>query len=76
MQTVDVHALQKKAYASTKELGLGQEQQNSIGKIINLLWLEKKGQGNYKGVLEGALGECSDLQVQQVIGDMLQELEA
>jgi hypothetical protein len=76
VQMIDASTLRKKAYASMELLDLGQEQKNSIAKIISQLYLEKKGQGNYKGVLEGALSECADIQVQHVIGDMLQELEA
>ncbi len=74
--TVDLSKLRKRADAQVAELGLAKEQQDAVGKIISQLYQEKRGQGNYKGVLDNAIGEYSDYQVQQVIFAMVQELEA
>jgi hypothetical protein len=76
-KAIDPGILRKVADAKRDELGLDKEQQDKLGVIISNLYREKiKGQGNYQGVLEAALAEYADPDVQKVIFAMMQELEA
>jgi hypothetical protein len=73
---IDLLDLRKKAIARSTELGLSPEQHGIIGIIVSKLYKEKnKGQGDYQSVLDTALEECEDPQVQDVIFIMMQELE-
>ena len=74
---VDAGYLRKRGTLKADELGLNAEQRAGLGKIYSGLFMEKtSGNGDYKKILEIAMGEISDLQIQDVIFEMLKELEA
>lgn len=76
-KAIDPFTLLTISDAKQAELGLDKEQQGIIGEIVRQLYNEKRnGQGNYKDVLEKALENCADPDVQKVIFAMLQALEA
>ncbi len=75
-QVKDAGYLRNRGQEKSQELGLSAEQRASLGKIYSKLFAEKTtGSGNYRQVLEQAMTEFTDLQIQDVIFAMLGELE-
>jgi hypothetical protein len=74
---VDAGYLWKRGTQKADEMGLDPQQLNSLGTIYSSLFQEKiSGNGNYRQVLESAMATNTDLDIQKVIAEMLNELEA
>ena len=74
---VDAGYLWKRGTQKADEMGLVPQQLNSLGTIYSSLFQEKiSGNGNYRQVLESAMATNTDLDIQKVIAEMLNELEA
>ena len=74
---VDAGYLWKRGTQKSDELGLNSQQLNALGTIYSSLFQEKvSGSGNYQQVLESAMATNPDLEIQKVIAEMLNELEA
>lgn len=75
-RATDPGDLRKLAVAEMDKLELSEAQRGVIGRLTTQLYQEKKAAGNYKDVLDNAMGENADWQVQQVIDVMRKGLGA